>query len=284
MMSEASRERIRTPEGWRAAAAMYDSYRNETSVPLPGIASYHPAVELRPGLTAAIAVPEGEGPFPVFVITHGPGLTAGSSHLYRRLTMDVAGNGYLAITPDFRLAPEHPFPAGYDDMRFALGWARDRAAEWGGDGARIVLWGDALGASLALGLVLGMRDEPDAPALKAFVGVEGVYDFTSPMLANGSSIKWYPGDGGESVLRDKRVSPLLHIEKGMQLPHLLLITGNANYGVPGTLDLVRKLQDSDLPFELHALPGMPHDFMTFPELDGMRHGHRLLFESLARTV
>ena len=101
-----------TPEGYRSAMSRLDPWKNETPVPDPEPAAYHPAVELRQGLSAAIAVPKGDGPFPVFVIVHGNGLAAGSSHLYRRLTKDVAARGYVAITPDFRLAPEHPSRPG----------------------------------------------------------------------------------------------------------------------------------------------------------------------------
>ena len=110
-MAKSMSEEPSTPERYRSAMAGLDPWKNETPVPDPELAAYHPAVELRPGLSAAIAVPKGEGPFPVFVIVHGNGLAAGSSRLYRRLTKDIAAGGYVAITPDSgwrRSTPSRP--------------------------------------------------------------------------------------------------------------------------------------------------------------------------------
>jgi hypothetical protein len=92
-MAKSMSEEPSTPERYRSAMAGLDPWKNETPVPDPELGAYHPAVELRPGLSAAIAVPKGEGPFPVFVIVHGNGLAAGSSQLYRRLTKDIAAGG-----------------------------------------------------------------------------------------------------------------------------------------------------------------------------------------------
>jgi acetyl esterase/lipase len=283
-MAQSMSEGPNTPERYRSAMAGLDPWKNETQVPDPELAAYHPAVELRPGLTAAIAVPKGDGPFPVFVIVHGNGLAAGSSQLYRRLTKDIAAGGYVAITPDFRLAPEHPFPAGYDDIVFTLSWAEKHASEYSGDGSRLVLWGDSLGATLAMGVVLGLADEPGAPAVKAVVGAEGFYDFSNPFMAANEVTGWYVGEGGDAVRTDKRVSPLLHIEAGVALPSIFLITGTADFAMGPTLELAKKLNESGIPFQLHVLEGMPHDFMKFPELDGKREGHRLMFDYLSRSV
>src|SRR3984885_4570030 len=273
-----------TPEGYRSAMSRLGPWKNEKPGPAPELAAYHPAVELRPGLSAAIAVPKGDGPFPVFVIVHGNGLAAGSSHLYRRLTKDIAAGGYVAITPDFRLGPGPPFPAGYDDIVFTLSWAAGHAAEYAGDGSRMVLWGDSLGATLAMGVVLGLADDPGAPQVKAFVGAEGFYDFSNPFMAANEVTGWYVGEGGDQVRTDKRVSPLLHIKAGLALPSIFLITGTADFAMGPTLELAKKLNESGIPFELHVLEGMPHDFMKFPELDGMHEGHRLMFGYLSRSV
>ena len=273
-----------TPEGYRSAMSRLDPWKNETAVPDPELAVYHPAVELRPGLSAAIAIPKGEGPFPVFVIVHGNGLAAGSSQLYRRLTRDIAAGGYIAVTPDFRLAPEHPFPAGYDDIVFTLSWVGELAGEYAGDGSRVVLWGDSLGAALAMGVVLGLADEPGAPRVKAFVGAEGFYDFSNPFMAANDVTGWYVGEGGDGVRQDKRVSPLLHVKADLDLPSIFLVTGTADFAMGPTIEFANKLNEAGIPFQLHVLEGMPHDFMKFPELDGMHEGHRLMFDNLSRSV
>src|SRR5215469_442265 len=115
----------------------------------PEIGAFEEDVELRSGLRADISVPKGAGPFPVTIYLHGGGWIAGSSKSHRKLGMQFAEAGYLTINLDYRLAPEHPFPAGLEDCVFAMRWAHENAKRWNGDGARIAIAGDSAGANLA---------------------------------------------------------------------------------------------------------------------------------------
>src|ERR1043166_9299060 len=78
---------------------------------LPAIGALEENVELRPGLRADVAVPMGAGPHPVVIYLHGGGWAFGSPASFRKLGMQLAEAGYLTIILDYRLAPEHPFPA-----------------------------------------------------------------------------------------------------------------------------------------------------------------------------
>src|SRR5277367_7067716 len=126
-MTEAEREFLRefeiflanppnTIEGIRGQIELMAKKRESIagSTP-PRFAAFHENVELRPGLTADIAVPEGAGPHPVLLYLHGGGWVAGSSRSHRRVGQKFAEAGYLTINLDYRLAPEHPFPAPFDD-------------------------------------------------------------------------------------------------------------------------------------------------------------------------
>src|SRR6516165_7196200 len=81
----------------------------------------------------------------VVVYLHGGGWAFGSPASHRKLGMQFAEAGYLTIILDYRLAPEHPFPAALEDTMFAIGWAADNARRWNGDGRRVAIGGDSAG-------------------------------------------------------------------------------------------------------------------------------------------
>jgi acetyl esterase len=146
---------------------------------LPEIGDLHENVEMRPGLAADIAAPKGEGPHPVVVMLHGGGWAAGSLRTHRKLAMHFAANGYLTINVDYRLAPENPFPAGFDDCVFAAHWASENVHKWDGDPSRMALAGDSAGANLAAATLLALSSDPNAPIFRTAVLIYGVFDFPS---------------------------------------------------------------------------------------------------------
>ena len=77
--------------------------------------------------------------------------------------MQFAEAGYLTIILDYRLAPEHPFPAALEDSIFAIGWATDNARRWNGDGRRIAIGGDSAGANLAVSALTSSAPELRSP-------------------------------------------------------------------------------------------------------------------------
>src|SRR3546814_12588856 len=79
----------------------------------------------------------------------------------------LAQRGYVAFSIDYRLAPEHPYPAALDDVRVALKWLDAHADEYDIDRGRLVLWGYSSGAQLA-GMVAAALP-PDTPPIAAAV-------------------------------------------------------------------------------------------------------------------
>ena len=73
---------------------------------LPAIGDLHKNIELRAGLRADVAVPEGAGPHPVVIYLHGGGWAFGTPASFRKLGMQFAEAGYLTIILDYRLAPD----------------------------------------------------------------------------------------------------------------------------------------------------------------------------------
>jgi acetyl esterase/lipase len=129
---------------------------------------------------------------PVVVFFHGGGFCIGSitSHdpVARKLAEQV---DCVVVSVDYRLAPEHRYPAAFEDCYAAYLWALENAAELGGDPARVAVAGDSAGGSLAAGVCLMARDR-------------GVPQPTFQLL-------WYPGTGLETTASrtDNDADPLL---------------------------------------------------------------------------
>lgn len=110
------------------------------------------------------------GPHPVLIYLHGGGFAIGSKRTHRALAAAYAARGYLVFNVDYRLAPEHPFPAAIEDACAAWLWAADHAPAYGGDVQRMGLCGESAGANLALAVTLAccmQRPEPFAAPLFA---------------------------------------------------------------------------------------------------------------------
>jgi acetyl esterase len=107
-----------------------------------------------------IYTPVGTGPFPLMVFFHGSGFVLCSLDTHDGMCRNLcAGAGCVVASVDYRLAPEHKFPAGPDDCLLATRWAAAHAAELGADPARIAIAGDSAGATMAAVTALRLRDE-----------------------------------------------------------------------------------------------------------------------------
>jgi len=256
---------------------------------LPAIGALHQDVALRSGLSAEIAVPKGNGPYPVVLLIHGGGWMAGSPGTHRKLAMQFAEKGYLTVNLDYRLAPEYPFPAGFDDCVFAATWTRENIHAWSGDPSRTAIAGDSAGANLAAAVLVAFAVNPSAPKFRAAALIYGVFDF--PGVVEGSlnrgaaegMARGYLGGHYPAALNDPRVSPLRAITTE-GLPPCLIICGTADVLLPQSRSMAAALKEVGTPFELHEIGDMPHAFMMIGDLSGCGEGHRLMFNFLGRYV
>jgi len=107
-----------------------------------------------------IYVPQGSGPFPVLAYFHGGGWTIGNIGNYDPLCRELcAAVGCVVVSVEYRLAPEHKFPAATDDCLAAVRWIAANIAGHGGDPARIAVAGDSAGGNLAAVTTQRVRDE-----------------------------------------------------------------------------------------------------------------------------
>jgi acetyl esterase len=116
-----------------------------------------------PGPAGALPVrvytPEGEAPFPIVVFFHGGGWVVGTLDSYDPLCRALAAaTPAVVVSVDYRLAPEHRWPAAVEDAYAATLWASRNAAALGGAQHRLAVAGDSAGGNLAAVVALGARD------------------------------------------------------------------------------------------------------------------------------
>jgi acetyl esterase len=124
-----------------------------------------------------IYTPSGTGPFPVLVYSHGGGWVIGNLDAYdatcRALTNAA---GCIVVAMEYRLAPEHKFPAAPEDCYAATQWVTANAAAIGGDPARLAIGGDSAGGNLTA-VVAHMARDRGGPALRYQLLVYPVTDY-----------------------------------------------------------------------------------------------------------
>lgn len=123
----------------------------------------------RTSLRLDILEPNGPGPHPVLMYLHGGAFAVGSKRTHRALAAAYASRGYLVCMVDYRLAPQHPFPAAVEDACTAWSWMANHAHRFGGDPHRMALAGESAGANLALAVLLACcTPRPEAFAAPLF--------------------------------------------------------------------------------------------------------------------
>ncbi|HEY0954579.1 MAG TPA: alpha/beta hydrolase [Roseateles sp.] len=90
---------------------------------------------------------EGAAPRPLLLFFHGGGFIRGDKAHKANIGWHLARHGVVAVLPNYRLAPEHRWPAGPEDVAAAVAWAREHAASLGADPQRIFLMGESAGAA-----------------------------------------------------------------------------------------------------------------------------------------
>ncbi len=256
----------------------------------PEIGAFHADVELRPGLRADIAVPKGAGPFPIVLYLHGGGWVAGSPKSHQKLGMQFAEQGYLTINLDYRLAPEHPFPAGFEDCLFAVRWTIANGTRWSGDPSRLAVGGDSAGANLAAATMIALGAEPNPPVrFKAGLLIYGLFDVPAviarrdPSMGLDMMARAYLADRYPDLLGDPRVSPFKAIKAGA-LPPQFIICGDDDPLLAESRAIAEACQRAGIEHELHVVPDMPHGYIQVWMLSAAGASLRTMFDFMRRHI
>ena len=146
-----------TPEEARRVNAAHAGGRG----PVEPVAQTHDRTVAGPGgpIPLRVYVPEGDAPLPVLVYFHGGGWVIGSIATHDVTCRQIANAaGCLVVSVDYRLAPEHKYPAAVDDAYAATAWVFEHAASIGADPRRVAVGGDSSGGNLAAAVSLMARD------------------------------------------------------------------------------------------------------------------------------
>ena len=212
----------------------------------------------------------------VLLYLHGGGFISHMPSAYRVFARRLgAALGAGVLLPDYRLAPEHPFPAGTDDCLDAYCWLLSQ----GFDAKRIVIAGDSAGGNLTLVTAMRIRDEV-LPSPGCAVMLSPVTDFTGASASNKYNLEQDPllvpelqefllaAYAPNVAATHPLVSPIQGSFEG--LPPLLFHAGSTEIIVDDSIRAADKARWANVHAELEVWPDMPHVFQMMNALPEAR--------------
>jgi acetyl esterase len=249
-------------------------------------------------LPVRIYRPGTPGPAPTIVFCHGGGFIMCNLDTHDEVCRDLCADvGAVVVSVDYRLAPEHPFPAALDDTCAAARWARERVAELGGDAQRLVLAGDSAGGNLVLAAALRLAHEEAQPP----AAVLALYPATDLRLPSRHASVAQLG-GGEFGLTQRdmawfselylprptdadrpEASPLLATRLA-SMPPTLLVVCEADPLRDEGLAMADALRRAGVRTELLDAPGMPHGFFSMGSAPSARSAINQVVQTLSTLL
>jgi acetyl esterase len=218
---------------------------------------------------ARVYRPQADGALPTIVFLHGGGFVIGDLDTHDLTVRTIANEcAAVVVSVDYRLAPEHPWPAAVDDALAATRWAADNLADLGGDD-RLAVAGDSAGGNLSAVVAQSLRDEgrPLAGQLLIYPATDLGGDYPSHTenaegyFLDADTMLWfqqqYAGHGAD--LADPRISPL-HGKLAGLAPAVVVVAEFDPLRDDG-LAYAAALEAAGVPVEVRAFPGLIHGFV-----------------------
>ena len=221
------------------------------------------------------SVPEGAGPWPVVILVHGGGWTAGDKSggpkkgymapMHEPLTK--AGFAWFSI--NYRLAPKYHHPAQLEDLQTAIRWVKAHAAQYHLDLSRIALAGESAGSQM---VALAAMQADDSTRVAAVIPFYLPADLLEDPIKTGTLNPSRSALIGRAAFDDeartllRAASPMYFVKPG--LPPFLLVHGTADQSVPyhQSVDMQAKLRAAGVPCELITIPGGVHGMLSWDAL------------------
>ena len=236
---------------------------------------------------------------PLILFFHGGGWMVGGAASYEPFVKSLcAGAGVLFLSVDFRLAPEHKFPAALDDCCAAAHWACAEAKELGADPDRVAVMGDSAGGNLAVATAYHIRKRTEYRLsaqylLYPFLDLRGRHVPYKSRRRFGDgrylislddlewSAQWYVNDAASR--EDPRVSPILLPDLSSLPPTVLLTAGFDPLADEGLL-FGRMLLDAGVPVLARHFAQTIHGFLPFGVLRVARQGQKWLASEIRQRL
>lgn len=207
----------------------------------------------------------------LLIYFHGGGFVLGSLTSVDTVCRFIAANsGVSVLSVDYRLAPEHPFPAAIEDARTAFMFAASRAAEWGHDAKRIAVGGDSAGGNIAAVLCQQLREAAVRPAFQLlFFPVTDLSaksasyrEFAEGYFLTEKQMEWYTRHYlSDTDPADPRVSPLLAEDLSGLPPAYVAVAGFDPLRDEGEA-YARRMVEAGVPVALRRHDGLIHAFVN----------------------
>jgi acetyl esterase len=226
------------------------------------------------GVPVRIYRPDVAAGAPLVVYFHGGGWILGGLDIHDATCRQLANEvGCVVVNVDYRLAPEHPFPAPFDDCVEATRWAIDHAEELGADARRCAVAGSSAGGSLAAALALTARDTGDIalraqalfyPALDSRMATAShtaLSEGYGTMTGAAMRFYWETYAPDERDREDFRVSPA-HADSLAGLPPAIVVCAEYDILRDEAHEYARRLHAEGVQVEVIEVPGQIHGFLA----------------------
>ena len=235
-----------------------------------------------------------ENPVGAYLHIHGGGWVTGSEKNQDPLLRGIAaGAGVSVVSVGYRLAPEHPYPAGLDDCYAASRWLEEKAGALGAtDPSALAIGGESAGANLAAAVLLRRRDHMDEPysaAVFTYGVFSAVYDLPSMkamwdrnLVLSGPIMEFYSecyASGRD--LKHPYISPLYAELRG--LPPAIFSVGTLDHLYSDTLMMEHAWRKAGNEAELYQYLDGPHGYNLFP-IDMARQSNERITEFLGEHI